>query len=128
MTFTNKQVRKAIKEVVAEVGKDHVYEGRKNTPHKIAANIQYSYEDCIVGCVIRKLEPELHQKILDYEKSEHTSFSFRFSNPWRLRSGIDAAFTDDQQRALRQAQAIQDAGETWGKAQIKFKKAIGAKK
>ena len=44
------------------------------TPHKAEAGMSYSYDDCLIGCLIREVDPELHAEILEYEKDEADSF------------------------------------------------------
>lgn len=122
MVFTNEQVTTAIRKVVA--GKeDYVYDATRNTPHKEALGVGYSYEDCIVGCVMRELNPALHDRVLEWEK-EHTS-----SFPFTVNSTIYPVGTDDftreQAYALREAQIRQDGGARWGEALSKYNRSMG---
>lgn len=93
------------------------------TDHKKRHRINYSYDDCIAGCAIRVLEPELHAQILEYEATESESFSLNESlhhnsqNSHQLQPIVDALkerFTPKALLALTFAQYRQDInGDTW---------------
>lgn len=121
--YTNKQLSKALAEVVAEKGADHRYDIDRNTPHKIEAQVEYSYDDCIVGCVIRKVDPVLLSVILEHELENQETFSFKegYAPEWVMKN-----FTDQQINALQAAQSAQDSQKVFGLAKDRFEEVINA--
>lgn len=120
--FTDAQILSKLDELAAaHPGR---YDTGTNTPHKEAADVSYSYDDCIIGCLISDLIPELHTELLAYET--RWSDSFQLANPVgtpaygaqaerrrQLIADIEAHFTPEQFRALALTQTHQDGGSTW---------------
>lgn len=100
-----------------------------STEHKREAHVPYSYDDCIAGCVIRQLEPEIHREILEFEMKHQQSFSLTWAKANRLGyhpeayhdierliSKIQEAFTEAAYHVLSDAQGHQDTGQRRDKA------------
>ena len=105
------------------------YVAGRNTHHKEVAEVDYSYDDCIAGCVIRQLEPEIHRELLEFETKHKQSFSLTWAKANRLGyhpeaqtdierliSKIQEAFTGVAYDVLSDAQAHQDTGQRRDKA------------
>ncbi len=94
------------------------YTSGKNTPHKVEAGIGYSYDDCIAGCVIRELEPDLHERLLRQEKISGPFGLPRsdYSHKLPVLREVDDAFESGAYDLMRYAQMSQDSGNTWPNA------------
>jgi len=120
MKLTREAVTAAIEKVVAEKGADYVYDREhggctysEQTPEGVVPS-------CIVGHVIAKMDPELFQRVAEYE-SETGGFWW---------TGVDIRIPGIEQDsavkyALREAQDAQDDGDTWGEALEAFHAAHG---
>jgi len=84
------EVRKIIKTLAEEHPGRYLAE---RTEHKNKASISYSYEDCIAGCVIKQLEPEVYDNLLEYEETGKTSFSL-----YRPAESADALLVEEVER------------------------------
>lgn len=121
--FTNEEILKAL-DTVVEGKEDYVYEAVCNTDHKRDIGIGYSYDDCIVGCVIRELDADLHAQILETERAKGTSLSFDLISA--SAHGIRMPFSSAQITALRSGQVYQDVRHPWGVAAAAIREELGA--
>lgn len=121
--FTDEEILKAL-DTVVDGKRDYVYEANCNTEHKRDTGIIYSYDDCIVGCVIRELDPDLHAQILEEERAKGTSWSFHRTSDYA--DGIRMPFRNAQIQALRRGQRFQDEGQAWGEAARAIREELGA--
>lgn len=111
---TNEEITAVLEALVAEEGEDYRYKDELNTLHKRKVGIKYSYDDCIVGCVFRALEPELHKEFLAHEEVEESSFPISEQDP--PVGSARQLFTQVQMEGLAAAQGAQDTRQTWGAA------------
>lgn len=115
--FTNDQILDTLQKLAdARPGK---YDSDNMTPHKVVADLSYSYDDCIVGCLVRELAPEVHEKLLNAESATGEAFGWGDGPAVRSESIINALsqaralFTDEQNLALAHVQDRQDYGVVW---------------
>ncbi len=110
--------REEFEDALRQVAADHPgpYEAVVNTEHKKAAHVPYSYEDCIAGCVIQRLEPDIHAKMLAYESDMKEGFSLaQVSESEEFHDLIEElreAFPDGEYQMLADAQRQQDVEHT----------------
>ena len=138
--FTDEEFLGALNGVVEVAGDAHVYEPDGDTDHmrrvKMGGDLHvatpYSYEGCIVGKVIQRLDPRYYHKLLDAEVEKGASFNIRTAPP-KVREALRRRFTRPQLAALSEAQGWQDNGSNWGKARdvgiemLEIQKRLGEK-
>lgn len=115
MTITREAAIEAMREVVEAKGADYVYP---------RVNGRCFYSDhgeasCIVGAVIKKLDPEAFDRIAKFEVGERGfRNAFGFEDVSRTPEGYfpHVDVDDEALNALIQAQVYQDRGQTWGEA------------
>lgn len=105
-TIDLKKAQEELKAVIDEYGKDHIYD--------VGDEAYYSYTECIVGCVLKRLgldDDEL--ELLDKNGLDSTFDSKRVQ---ALLSDFNLSFTTEAIFYLKKAQTTQDDGQSWGAA------------
>lgn len=114
MTFTREDVRKAMAEVVAEMGDGYIYPEEE----KELGVCQYANEEgkpsCIVGHVVFKLDEGAFWRLAQAEAEHGTEEAINLTHSGRY---LDRDFWDsDAAHFAEVAQQYQDTGVTWGGA------------
>jgi hypothetical protein len=100
------------------------------TPHKREADVAYSYDDCIVGCLVRSVSEEVSAELLSYEREHHKSFSLveashvQTEAARQAKAHIKGLFTREQYQVLEVIQSNQDAGFPWSLLAYKAEKLL----
>lgn len=111
MTYTNVEINAALKKALEAKGEDYVYEGWSDGAcvYSLAAE-----PSCIVGHVLHALDPEMFERVAEFEKDYNQSGGDNtFSNVVKR---LNLPFEAEQHRALQNVQREQDDGRTWGHA------------
>lgn len=124
MTFTLEQTKAALAEVFEERGDDFVYntyDGCYYGPTPENPELAYG---CAVGGVVQKLDPELFEKFVKFERENNTSFtvtSLRGGAPYSVgkyvkveKLGEQFDFDPDSFFLLDSVQGAQDSGKSYG--------------
>lgn len=114
-TYTNAEINAALKAAVEEKGESYTY------PARIGGCF---YEDggqpsCIVGHVLYNLDPEMFQRVAEWEAVTKNT---RFTNAARY---LSLPFHKDQVAALQKAQDAQDNQWSWGTAALDYANTLG---
>ena len=122
--FTNQEITAAIKAALAAMGEDYVY---KRIPNDVSGSDGCLYAvggqpSCIVGHVLHTLDPEMFEKVADYEENLP---QYRDSGFGEVAECLDLPFDRDQVSALCLMQVAQDGGRTWSAAAREYEEYMG---
>lgn len=124
--WTPELVLEALEEAVAEKGEDYKYEFPEDADGECVYSTHDGAPSCIVGYVVKRLDPELFERLHTAEWEEvdegerDTPYVFGW---WMYTEGQDL---DERpaHKALIAAQNKQDGGHTWGEALERAKEVL----
>lgn len=122
-TFSDEEVTAAIEAVVAERGEGYIYDNGRNIHGDAGcyyADADGANPSCIVGFVLKALNPEAFKKVVDHERS-HESFDVEDAI---LYADGEFNVSSEVKAALQRAQDRQDSGKSWGAALDGFKRSL----
>lgn len=112
--FTDAQVTEALNNAAALKGEDYIYknpEASKATGPVCVYSLKDGTASCIVGHVLKELDPEVFEEIAAWERENEDTPIVSFLEDMRT-----DLFTYEQGIALQRAQGLQDNRVPWGRA------------
>lgn len=117
-TYTNAEINAALKAAVEEKGEDYTY------PSTLMGCFyqESGQPSCIVGHVLYSLDPEMFQRVAEWEASSTSGGNTRFIY---VVDELSLPFRTDQVGALQAAQDAQDLHQSWGTAALDYANVLG---
>lgn len=117
--YTNAEINAALRGALDEKGEDYTY-SKENT--EACLYKRAGEPSCIVGHVLHALDPEMFERVAAFERDPETKLDTTFHQVARQ---LHLPFNEEQVRALRYAQIVQDNGGTWSNAVAEWNEIIG---